>query len=148
MQRKKMEGAARHVKGYELVCKAIDNDCSKYCSIIVAIQSILTMEVARRAFMSLPYPESSDYVIPDSSITALIHSFFLKRHRPRISGEDVADAVDQCSDKLGRIAKWLQRATALISSTLQAKTMKRKWTTKKTKGNMINIDQEKKSTNK
>ena len=114
-KKKEMETAATKDNGspqdqntHELVCKAFANDLSKYCSIIVAIHSILTMEVTRRAFMSLPYPDSPDYVIPDNSMTAMIHSFFLRRHRPKITGDNVPNDADQCNDKLRRIAKWLQ----------------------------------------
>ena len=72
----KASGSPQDQNTHELVCRAFANDLSKYCSIIVAIHSILTMEVTRRAFMSLPYPDSPDYVIPDNSMTAMIHSFF------------------------------------------------------------------------
>ena len=80
----KVNESMQNEKTYDLVCLGFYN-CTGTCYLSVTLNCILTMEVTRRAFMNLPDPGSPDYHIPDDSITALIHFFFLKRRRPEIA---------------------------------------------------------------
>ena len=70
-------------KTYDLVCLGFYNEDSM-CYLNVTINSLLTMEVTRRAFMNLPDPDSPNYRIPDDSLTGMINFFFLHRRRPKI----------------------------------------------------------------